>query len=74
LLGALAAAHAADKKPNIVVMMADNLGYGDLGIYGGLRAPTPRIDRLARANGAGQWRRTPSELTTCDHVEAIMFT
>ena len=29
-------------------MMTDNLGYGDLGIYGGLRAPTPRIDRLAR--------------------------
>jgi arylsulfatase len=48
LLGAFAPAHAADKKPNIVVMMTDNLGYGDLGIYGGLRAPTPRIDRLAR--------------------------
>jgi arylsulfatase len=27
--------------------MTDNQGYGDLGIYGGLRAPTPRIDRLA---------------------------
>ena len=39
---------AQQQKPNIVVMMTDNLGYGDLGIYGGLRAPTPRIDRLAR--------------------------
>ena len=38
----------AQDKPNIVVMMTDNLGYGDLGIYGGLRAPTPRIDTLAR--------------------------
>ena len=28
--------------------MTDNQGYGDLGIYGGLRAPTPRIDQLAR--------------------------
>ena len=39
-------AHAQD-KPNIVVIMTDNQGYGDLGAYGGLRAETPRIDRLA---------------------------
>ena len=38
------------KKPNIVFMLMDNLGYGELGVYGGgiLRgAPTPRIDTLA---------------------------
>lgn len=37
-------------KPNILFVLADNIGYGDLGVYGGgeLRgAPTPRIDRLA---------------------------
>jgi arylsulfatase A-like enzyme len=37
-------------KPNIVVMLMDNLGYGELGVYGGgiLRgAPTPVIDKLA---------------------------
>ena len=39
---------AAEDKPNIVVIMTDNQGYGDLGIYGGLRAPTPQIDQLAR--------------------------
>lgn len=37
----------AQVKPNIVVLMTDNQGYGDLGVYGGLRAPTPRIDKLA---------------------------
>jgi arylsulfatase A-like enzyme len=38
------------KKPNIVFILTDNLGYGELGVYGGgiLRgAPTPRIDKLA---------------------------
>ena len=37
-------------KPNIVLILADNLGWGELGCYGGgtLRgAPTPRIDALA---------------------------
>ena len=40
----------AQDKPNIVFIMADNLGYGEIGVYGGgiLRgAPTPRIDKLA---------------------------
>jgi arylsulfatase A-like enzyme len=41
---------AGGKKPSIVFMLTDNLGYGELGSYGGgiLRgAPTPRIDQLA---------------------------
>jgi hypothetical protein len=40
----------AQQKPNVVFILADNVGYGDLGPYGGgeLRgAPTPRIDQLA---------------------------
>ncbi len=47
-MGNMNAALAQSEKPNIVVIMTDNLGYGDLGIYGGLRAETPRIDQLAR--------------------------
>jgi arylsulfatase len=33
-------------KPNIVFMLADNVGWGDLSCYGGL-VPTPRLDQLA---------------------------
>jgi arylsulfatase A-like enzyme len=42
---------AQQPKPNVVFILADNVGYGDLGAYGGgeLRgAPTPRLDQLAR--------------------------
>ena len=35
-------------KPNIVFIMADDLGYGDLGCYGAKDIRTPHIDRLAR--------------------------
>jgi len=42
---ALAAGSAA--KPNIVFFLADDLGYGDIGCYGG-SAATPHVDRLAR--------------------------
>jgi arylsulfatase len=38
------------QKPNVVIMLADNLGYGDLGAYGAGEVrgmPTPRIDQLA---------------------------
>jgi len=40
----------AQSKPNIVLMLSDNLGYGELGCYGGgiIRgAPTPNLDQLA---------------------------
>jgi arylsulfatase len=43
-------ADARQHRPNIVLILMDNLGYGELGIYGGgiLRGtPTPRIDELA---------------------------
>jgi arylsulfatase len=35
-------------RPNVVLMFADNLGWGEVGVYGSVRGvPTPRIDRLA---------------------------
>src|SRR5215472_7630026 len=34
------------EKPNIVFILLDNVGWGDLGVYGGV-TPTPRIDKMA---------------------------
>lgn len=49
LTGALPAAPAAsqDRPPNVVVIFADDLGYGDLGVYGHPTIRTPSLDRMA---------------------------
>jgi arylsulfatase A-like enzyme len=49
LAGTAWAAPAAGRRaPNFVLILADNLGYGDLGCYGASKHRTPRIDRMAR--------------------------
>ena len=52
-LMAIGQAHAANNnlaKPNIVILLADDLGYGELGCQGNSEIPTPHIDSIA-ANG-----------------------
>lgn len=38
----------AGERPNIVLIVVDDLGYGELGCYGGREIPTPNIDLLAK--------------------------
>jgi arylsulfatase B len=46
-LACVSSALAAD-RPNIIFVIADDLGYGELGCFGGKDIPTPHIDSLAR--------------------------
>ena len=49
LATALPSAAQPARRPNIVLMLPDNLGWGEVGAYGSVRGvPTPNIDRIAR--------------------------
>ena len=68
------ALHAADAtaKPNIVYIVVDDLGYGELGCYGGKEIPTPQIDAMA----AGGARFTSGYVTApfCAATRAALIT
>lgn len=49
LLGLMPLAAQAQQKPNVILLVADDLGYGDLSCYGATRVATPAIDSLASA-------------------------
>lgn len=52
LLATVSSVETAQEKPNVVIMLGDNVGYGDIGAYGGgdVRGmPTPRIDEIANS-------------------------
>uniref|UniRef100_UPI0037C50C7D sulfatase-like hydrolase/transferase n=1 Tax=Prosthecobacter sp. TaxID=1965333 RepID=UPI0037C50C7D len=50
-LGVQTSSLAAEPRPNVIFIVVDDLGYGELGCYGGKDIPTPQIDALA-AGGA----------------------
>ena len=47
-------------RPNVVFILADDLGYGDLGCYGATKIATPNCDRLAREGRRFTDAHTPS--------------
>ena len=48
LVGSLTPADATSSKPNIVLILSDDLGYADIGVHGCKDIPTPNIDRIAK--------------------------
>ena len=46
--GQPAGAAGVSTRPNIVLILADDLGFGDTGCYGATKIPTPNVDRLGR--------------------------
>jgi|SRR5215469_16751169 len=56
-------AENATKKPNMVLILSDDVGYGDLGCYGATRVHTPNIDRLSK--GGLRFTDAHSDAATC---------
>lgn len=63
---------AAERKPNIVFILLDDLGYGDLGCYGQKRIQTPHIDKLAKEGML--FTNAYAGGTVCAPSRCVMFT
>jgi len=60
------------KKPNIVLILSDDVGYGDLGCYGGSGVHTPNIDKLAQ--GGLRFTDAHSDAATCTPSRYALMT
>lgn len=62
----------AKTKPNIIIIYADDLGYGDVGAYGAKNLKTPNIDKLA--NGGVQFTNGYASSATCSPSRYALLT
>ena len=65
-------AMAADQKPNVVLIVADDLGYHDLGFQGSTRIKTPYLDKLA--NGGTVFTDAHTTASVCSPSRAGFIT
>ncbi len=65
------AASPPAKRPNVVIILTDDQGYGDLGIHGNPKISTPNLDRLAREGV--QWRNF-YVMPVCSPTRACLMT
>ncbi len=70
--GIAAQAAPAPLKPNIVIILADDLGYGDASCYGATRIKTPNIDRVAQ--GGRRFTDAHTTSATCTPSRLALLT
>ncbi|MBN2023008.1 MAG: sulfatase [Pirellulales bacterium] len=63
---------AEPARPNVIIVFADDLGYGDLGCYGHPTIATPNLDRLA--NEGQRWTDFYSAAPVCTPSRAALLT
>jgi arylsulfatase A-like enzyme len=63
---------AAPPRPNVVLILADDLGFGDLGSYGAADLRTPSLDQLAREGV--RFTQFQSAANTCSPARAALLT
>src|SRR5579885_1347060 len=65
-------APAADRPPNVIFILADDLGYGDLGCYGQEKIHTPELDRMAHEGM--RWTQFYAGDTVCAPSRCVLMT
>src|SRR3954468_8998570 len=67
-----ASAATTPARPNIVFILADDIGYGDLGCYGATLVKTPNLDRLAKEGSRFTDPHSPAP--TCTPTRRALLT